>query len=252
MRCKIAAVFFLFIIGFFNSNADICYGSCGLILATNEFPPYTIIKDGEYSGIAVDIVKQLSSLAHHSSEIKILPWKRALKESQSQKFLLFPYTKRPYRLNQFKWIGPIMTDTFVFAVNSDDNRKFNSIEDFKDLEIGVIGSAPTEYRLKQLGFNKIQSVSQEKQNARKMIYGDRIDAWYVPVLILTHVLQSEEINLEKIKIIHKDIDVEMYIAASLSVPDKIVSLWQKNFDDLKKSGQYRQILEKYGYEPSQQ
>jgi polar amino acid transport system substrate-binding protein len=44
----------------------------------------------------------------------------------------------------------------------------------------------------------------------------------------------------------------MYIAASLSVPDEIVSSWQKNLDDLKKSGQYQQILKKYGYGTLQQ
>jgi polar amino acid transport system substrate-binding protein len=252
MRCKSAMIIFLFTIILFNSNVSTCYSSCDLSLVTNEFPPYTIVKDGEFPGIAVDIVKQLSSLANQPCGIKILPWKRALKESQSHKVLLFPYTKRPYRLTQFKWIGPIMTDTFVFAVNSEDNRKFNAIEDFKNLEVGVIHSGPTEYRLEKLGFDKIQPVSQEKQNARKMIYGNRIDAWYVPVSILTHTLRSEGIKSDRIKIAYKDIDVEMYIAASLSVPDEIVSSWQKNLDDLKKSGQYQQILKKYGYGTPQQ
>jgi polar amino acid transport system substrate-binding protein len=251
MRCKIATILFFFAIGLLMIDVGICHSSNELIMITNEFPPYTIIKDDRFSGIAVDIVKKLSSLACHSCEIKNLPWKRALRKSQSQQVLLFPYTRRPYREKQFKWIGPIMKDAFVFAMNSEDNRKFNSIEDFKDLEIGVIQSTPTAHRLEKLGFEKLQYVNQEKQNAHKMIYANRIDAWCAPELILTHTLRSEGFDLDKIKIAYKDIDVEMYIAASLSVPDDVVSLWQKNFDDLKKTGQYRQILNRYGFEPPQ-
>ena len=236
---------------FFNSNSGDCRNSDDLILVTNEFPPYTIIKDGEFSGIAVDIVKKLTSSAGYSCEITMLPWKRALKESQSRNVLLFPYTRRPYRETQFKWIGPIMKDIFVFAVNSYDNRRFNTIEDFRSLEIGVVQGTPTAYRLKELGFEKIQFVLQEKQNAFKLIYGNRIDAWYVPELILNQTLKSKGIKFEKMKIAYKDTEVEMYIAASLSVPDEIVTLWQKNFDDMKKHGHYREILEKYGFEKFQ-
>jgi len=251
MRCKIAAVLFLFAIIFFFSNTGTCLSSNDLLLVTNEFPPYTIIEEGEFSGISVDIVKQLSSLAGHSYNIVMLPWKRALKESQFRKVLLFPYTRRPYREKQFKWIGPIMTDTFVFAVNREDKRHFKTIDDFRDLEIGVIQGTPTAYRLKKMGFENLQFVIQEKQNAFKMVHGHRIDAWYVPELILTRTLRSEGIAFEKIRIAYKDIDVDMYIAASLSVPDEIVTLWQKNFEHLKKSGQYRQILKKYGCESPQ-
>ena len=144
-----------------------------------------------------------------------------------------------------------MTDTFVFVVNSEDKRDFNTIEDFRDLEIGVVQSTPTAYRLQKMGFKKLQYVSRERQNAFKMFYGNRIDAWYGPELILTHTLRSEGINPYKMKIAFRDIDVEMYIAASLSVRDDIVSLWQKNLDNLKNSGQYLQILKKYGYEQPQ-
>jgi len=225
MRYKVAAILFLLVCSFFNSKTGDCYSSDSLLLVTNEFPPYTIIKEDAFSGIAVEIVEKISNLAGCSCEIITLPWKRALKESQSRNLLLFPYTRRPYRENQFKWIGPIMTDTFVFAVNRKYNRHFSAIDDFRELEIGVVQGTPTVYRLKKMGFKKLQPVMQEKQNAFKMVFGDRIDAWYVPELILTRTLRSEGINLEKVRIAYRDIDVDMYIAASLSVPDEIVALW---------------------------
>ena len=154
---------------FFNSNVD-CYNSNELMLITNEFPPYTIIKNGEFSGIAVDIVNKLSILGGYPSKIIMLPWKRALVESQNRKVLLFPYTRRPYRLKQFKWIGPIMTDAFVFAVSSDDNSKFNTIEDFRDLEIGVVQGTPTVHRLKKNGVQEITARHARETKCFKMVY----------------------------------------------------------------------------------
>jgi polar amino acid transport system substrate-binding protein len=142
-----------------------------------------------------------------------------------------------------------MKDAFVFAVNRKDNRHFNAIDDFRELEVGVVQGTPTVQRLKKLGFKNLQPVMQEKQNAFKMIYGNRIDAWYTAELILIQTIKTEGIKSDKIKIVYKDIDVEMYIAASLSVPDEIVSQWQKNFDGMKKSGQYQQILKQYGHDP---
>ncbi|WP_419663841.1 extracellular solute-binding protein, family 3 [Desulfosarcina variabilis str. Montpellier] len=247
MGSKITALLFLLIIICFNSKNAICYDPNDLILVTNEFPPYTIIKDGEFSGIAVDIIKKLSNLNGYSGEIIILPWKRALEYSKNRNVFLFPYTRRPYREKQFKWIGPILTDTFVFGVNSKEKRNFSTIEDFKNLEIGVIHSSPTAFRLETMGFKKLQLVNQEKQNAFKLVYANRIDAWYAPKFILDHTLQAEGIKSDKVKIAYKDIDVEMYIAGSMTVRDEIITLWQKGLDDMKKSGQYQQILKKYGY-----
>ena len=247
MGLRTKMLIFLLIIICINSRDGICKDPYELLLVTNEFPPYTFIKHGEFSGIAIDIVKTLSNLTGYSDQIVTLPWKRALSNAKSKNVFLFPYTRQPYREKKFKWVGPIMADTFVFGVNGKEKRTFNNIEDFRDLSIGVVYSTPTAYRLKEMGFKRLQLVNLEKQNAFKLVYANRIDAWYVPLLILNHTLQSEGIESDKVKIAFKDVDVEMYIAGSLSVPDKMVTAWQKGLDDMKKSGQYHQILKKYGY-----
>ncbi|WP_419659981.1 extracellular solute-binding protein, family 3 [Desulfosarcina variabilis str. Montpellier] len=252
MGFRIKIITFLLIIICFNAREGCCKVPQDLLLVTNEFPPYTIIRSGEFSGIAIDIVKQLSNLTGSSDQIVTLPWKRALYNAKNKNVFLFPYTRQPYREKQFKWVGPIMIDKFVFGVNSNEKRNFNSIEDFRDLSIGAVYSTPTAYRLKELGFKRLQLVNLEKQNAFKLVYANRIDAWYVPELILNHTLQSEGIKSDKVKIAFKDIDVEMYIAGSLSVPDEIVTSWRKGLDDMKKNRQYHQILKKYGYEATQQ
>ena len=235
----------LMIVSFFCIASSFAQDSNGLMLVTNEFPPYASFRDGQLSGIAVDIVTTLMNQAGYSGKIIMLPWKRALQYSQNQKMMLFPYTRRPYRKKSFKWIGPILNDRFVFAVRRSDKRAFSNIDDLKNLQIGVNQSTPTAFRLHELGFQKLQVVTSEKFNAKKLVAGKRIDAWYAPYLILKHTLQFEKIAEEEIRIAFFDIDVDMCIGASLSVPDETVALWQKTLDEMKADGTYQLILSRY-------
>ena len=213
------------------------------LLITDDFPPYASYRDGRLSGIAVAIVKELMKSTGCSGKIEMLPWKRAIAYSRKSKAMLFPFTRRPYREKEYKWIGPVLKDRFVFAVCNEDNGNYTRIDDFRDLEIGVASGTPTEHRLQELAFNHIQRVAAEKQNAMKMLGAHRIDAWYSTDLILHHTIESLGIDPKEIRIALQDIDVEMYIAASLSVPDEVVLKWQNSLDAMKDSGRYQAILE---------
>ncbi|WP_319410154.1 transporter substrate-binding domain-containing protein [uncultured Desulfosarcina sp.] len=249
MTRKTIVTVLLMMVSLFNIASSFAQDPNRLMLVTNEFPPYASFKDGQFSGIAVDIITKLMSQAGYPGKIIILPWKRALQYSQNQKMMLFPYTRRPYREKSFKWIGPILNDRFVFAVRSSDKRIFSNIDDFKNLQIGVNESTPTAFRLHELAFEKLQIVTSEKFNAKKLVAGNRIDAWYAPYLILKYTIQFEKIAEKEIRIAFLDIGVDMYIAASLSVPDETIALWQKNLDEMKENGTYQLILSKSIYKP---
>lgn len=228
---------------------DIAYGFAEdpeeLALVTNDFPPYSYKQDGQWSGIAADIVTALMKQAAFKGRIEMLPWKRAVIYSlEGKKMMLFPFTRRPFREKKYKWIGPIGSDSFVFAVPGEDKRIYTSIEDFRNMQIGVNGSTPTAARLQALGFKNLQVVTSEKLNANKLIGLNRIDAWYSTYLILKHTVKSLNIDESKIRIIFWDIRVDMYIAATLSVPDETVSRWQNNLDAMKADGRYQMIMQK--------
>lgn len=217
-----------------------------VILVTNDFPPYSYMQNGQWAGIAVEIVRELIKQTGCNCKIEMLPWKRAVTYSLEGKklMMLFPFTRRPYREKQYKWIGPIGTDSFVFAVPAKDGNRYFSIDDFRNLQIGVNGGTPTAARLQRMGFKNLQVVTSEKLNAHKLVGHNRIDAWYSTDLILRHTVKSLKIDENKIKIIYRDIGVEMYIAATMNVPDETISLWQKKFDEMKADGRFQMILNK--------
>ena len=77
---------------------------------------------------------------------------------------------------------------------------------------------------------------------KKLVSPNRIDAWYCSYLILKYTMKLEGIDEKLIRIAYTDINVEMYIGASLTVPDEIVARWQINLDELKENGKYQDIL----------
>jgi hypothetical protein len=52
----------------------------------------------------------------------------------------------------------------------------------------------------------------------------------------------EGLDEKLLRIAYKDMDVEMYIGASLSVPDEMVAQWQKALDEMKETGKYQDLL----------
>ena len=213
-----------------------------LILATDEFPPYSFFKNGRLSGIAVDLVNTLVERTGYNGETTVLPWKRALAYAKNHPVMLFPFARMPYRENHYKWVGPIMIDSFVFGVRSSEKTAYTCLDDLKKARIGIERCTPAAFRLQNLGFDNLQVVSSDAFNAKKLIIGKRIDAWYSSHLILHYTLKLAGFDRNQVRIAYKDMDVEMYIGASLQVSDQIVALWQKNLDEMKENGQYQRIL----------
>ncbi len=213
-----------------------------LILATNEFPPYSFYRDGRLAGIAVDLVNALVARTGYKGGTKLMPWRRAIEYAEDHPVVLFPFARMPYREKKYRWIGPIMVDSFVFGVRSSDKTPFTDLDDFKTIQIGAERSTPGAVRLALLGFEKIQTVSTDRFNAKKLIVGRRIDAWYSTHLIMQYTLEMAGINRNQLRIAYKDMDIEMYIGASLRVSGQTVAQWQKNLDEMKENGQYQQIL----------
>ena len=244
MACITFRAVLLFI--FLFSNSTVCFSkiSQNIILATDELPPYSFYDNGRLTGIAVNIVRELMQMDGYSGKISMLPWKRALNYLESHPVLFFPFAMPSFLKTDCKLIGPIMIDSFVFAVHSSDKRFFQNIEDFKSIQIGVNGGTPTSIRLQHLGFQNVQNVNSEKLNAKKLVLGRRIDAWYCPYLILLYTMRRENISEKLIRIEYKDIDVEMFIGASSKVPVETIERWQRNFDEMKENGSYQSVIYK--------
>ena len=241
---RLGNILLILFIFFSGTGLGFAGGTDTCLLITDDFPPYSFYRDGRLAGMAVDIVNLLMKDTGFHGKIDVLPWKRAIDYASRSKVMLFPFTRMPYREKKYRWIGPIAKDRFVFAVCREDKGSYASIESFRDLEIGVVNGTPTAFRLRAMGFDHLQVVNLEKQNAMKLIGAHRIDAWYASYRIIRYTLKSLGLPEKEIRFAFSDIDVEMYIGASLGVPDEMVAKWQHALDAMKADGRYRSVMDR--------
>ncbi len=213
-------------------------------LVTGELPPYSYKEENKIIGVASDVVDTLKNRVGYSHNIKFYPWARALKLSTEKGTITYPLARLPYREQSYRWIGPLLVDSFVFIVKASDSTDFTSLEDLKNMSIGVNRFAPTEKRLIKKGFKNIDQAGSEIQNGKKFIMG-RFDAWYTTHLMAKHIFKKLGVEKNKYTVAFVDLEVSMYLAASLDLVSE-APIWQAELNRMKSDGAYQKILQGYG------
>lgn len=214
-----------------------------LKIVTGELPPYSYTQDGKQAGVGTDIVEEIKRRTACTAQIESRPWKRVMAESGDHQQLIYPLARTPAREAHFKWIGPFLKDKLIFAVRASDTRRFSGVDDFRMLTVGANRGAATEMRLQELGLQKVDLGGSEEINLRKLL-NRRFDVWFTSTHLLESALRNSGHDMRDVKIAASDIDLQLYVAASLDVDDRTVRLWQKTLDDMKADGNYQVILDK--------
>ncbi|SLM32587.1 putative Family 3 extracellular solute-binding protein [Desulfamplus magnetovallimortis] len=218
-----------------NINADT------INILTGELPPYSYSENGEQYGLGSAIVKEICNRTGAACHIETLPWSRSVVLSQKQEnSIIYPLGRTKEREEKYLWIGPILKDRLVFAVRKSDERTFNSLDDLKDLKIGVILNAPPQKRLQNMKFSQIDTVIDESINGKKLLKG-RIDAWYAAELIMMDAIKKGGLNQDEFKIGFVDMDLVFYIGTSKNMTD-IAIKWQEVLEGIKSDGTYDKII----------
>lgn len=86
-----------------------------LRLLTEDAPPMSFMRDGELSGLSVEVVRALLARTGDNASIELLPWTRAMHLAQQQAdTALFSTVRTPEREDRFHWVGPIVVGTTSF------------------------------------------------------------------------------------------------------------------------------------------
>ena len=212
-------------------------------ILTGELPPYSYTDGNEHTGIGGDIVNEIFKRTKTPYPIQSLPWSRSVVLSQKEdNRLIYPLGRTKERENNYLWIGPILEDRLVFLVRASDERTFGSLDDFKDLKVGVLLNAPPQKRLQGLNFTKIDTVHSEDVNIKKLLKG-RLDAWYAAERIMMHTIDKEGFDKNEFKVGFVDRELIFYIGASKSLAT-LAAAWQKTLDEMKSDGTYQKIVDR--------
>ncbi len=215
---------------------------------TDNYPPYNYRKKNKIVGLSTEIVKQVLKKADLKySKFEMKPWPRIYKIALYKKnVLIYSIAKTDKRINKFKWVGKIAPfDVYVYSAKND--LKIENLKDLKNFKIGAVKDDIRAQFLVDKGLkSNIEYAENDKKNVLKLI-SSRIDIMLNDKISMNYRLKNLGVSPGIVK---KYIKVEnlsrgLYMAFSNETPDKIVQKCRNALENLKKSGEYQQILDKY-------
>ncbi|WP_282110401.1 substrate-binding periplasmic protein [Shewanella algicola] len=214
---------------------------------TYPLPPFTYLDNGYLSGFSIDIIEAMMQNTQQTAKIEMYPFKRAFQLIKSQKnTALFLVAKRPERESEMKWVGPIISSGVYFYQKRDSGLSLAHLEDLKRVQnIGVVQDNADHTYLNAQGFTNLSTDNAQLQSLKMLSYG-RIDVAPMSELVMPYLAQAANIDINTIERTPiKLYDSTLYIAFSNDTSDEDIALWQQAFDELKKSGQYQAIYDRY-------
>ena len=222
----------------------------GLVLLTENFPPYNMAKNGKnfaqdenINGIAVDIVREMFKRADITYSLTLrFPWERIYKLAlEKPGYGVFVMARLPDREKLFKWVGPIGPDDWILLAKADSKIILESLEQARKYKIGAYkGDAIAETLAKQ-GLKPIV-VLRDQDNAKKLVNG-QIDLWATGDPAGRYLARQEGVN--GLKTVLRFNSTELYLALNKDVPDETVAKLQAALDQLRKEGVVDEIMSRY-------
>ena len=207
-----------------------------------DIPPYAFQKDGQADGAAVKILQALLKGEGKTAPITFLPWSRAQQDAQQTDAIgIIPLSRTTEREPLYKWVGPLVPDRQVLVTKKGGKPAPKSVAEAKDWIVGVLRGSPGELMLKDAGFTRLDSVTDEATSARKLDAG-HIDAWLVAELVAP--FQYRLLNLDP-STLENSVDVRpnvIWLGLSKAVPDETVAKLQKDLDAMRSTGEVDAII----------
>ena len=211
-----------------------------------ESMPFCGAVDGKPAGMAVDILNAATREGGPVFSFDFAtPWPRAQTQVHEQTNLaIIPFTRTAEREPNYKWIAELFPSRF-HLVTVGRSSSLKSVEEAKDMEVGVLNGSAVISTMTKLGFTKIQAVANDDINVRKIGAG-RLGAWvvsqYVGKYLSTKVGQDPEQLQYGAEV---GDEVHVFIAADNAFPESDAQSIKNAVQRVRDSGELSRILQKY-------
>ncbi len=222
---------FLLLVSFETTSSE------ELTILTENLPPLNYLRDGVLVGTSVEIVREIQQRVGSDEVIEVFPWARAYQLALTDKnIVLFGMTHTRARNKLFKWVGPLATKRDILLAKKGEKVVLKSLEDAKKvLRIGTLRDDTRERLLKDKGFQNLYSVSDEQNNAKKLMLG-RIDLWAYKTPGWRTVCELAGINSDEFVEVFDLREIDVSIAFSKTTSDAIVKKWRNAFNEMLSDG----------------
>ena len=212
-----------------------------LVFFLEDEPIYTS-SDPTSPGFFMEVVLEMTTQMGMTPKIEFLPWKRAqLMAIETPNAVIFPLTRTESREKKYNWICKVF-DVPVMFINKKIEARINTIEQARKIRaIGVILGTPQEEFLEIHGLSYITMAGKELYSK---LSSNWLDAIYTakPEALLGWRKGNHDGELQFGQT-HQTLP--LWIATSKH-SDQIDPLeWSKALAQVKRSGYFKQMVEKY-------
>jgi polar amino acid transport system substrate-binding protein len=198
-------------------------------------------------GSAVDFVNEIQARTGYTNKINLSTWTDAYAIPQYlPNSAVFTTARTPERENMFQWVGPISSSRCHFYTLTSSGLTISTLQQAKALQsIGTPNGWFTHDYLINNNFQNIVATAITSEDAfNQLINGD------VQALLLTDVAVNWLAGLNGIPMNDltqhmQALDINGYIAFSLSTPYNTVQKWQNHLNDMKTDGTFQTIWDKW-------
>lgn len=177
---------------------------------------------------------------------QIVPFKRGLAMIKQNRaaYALFNTGKRPDRIGQMKFVGPLTQDiNYLYELDAKPSG-IKALKDAKGLKLCVNRGGNMDTFATNNGF--IDIIRNNYERCFEMLVRGRVQFAAISHLDVSGVLKNANINPSLIQ------NTKVYLfksEGSLSfsnqVPDDVIQNWQSALNEIKKSGRYDILLQQY-------
>lgn len=215
--------------------------AAGVILATEEYPPFSYRDGKTIKGASVEQVEKVMKDAGIDYKIAMMPWARAYSLAQTTPMsCVFTTAHSAKRDPMFKWVEPLLVDRNILITRSGSGVTAKTLEEARQYTIGTQREDYTEVTLKENGFTKLDVATDFNATLRKLLNG-RIDM--MPISEIYFIKLKTEQPLEKVTVLSTQ---PMGIACEKNFPNDLLAKMQEALDKLIADGTQKTIFTRYG------
>jgi polar amino acid transport system substrate-binding protein len=213
-----------------------------------DFPPYSFAQNGEASGIATDLLRQICRAADLRCRIHIWPWARAFRTALSEKnSLVYSTTQTAERLDQFIWVGPFLPRAIVLFTLPGTDFPATRLREPGDYRFGAVFRDASVAELKEAGVpdSAVDLTNSHDDNMRALL-GRRITAvpdnelavrWYLK----THNLPQQSL----VSALQLGETGGYYFALNPDSDPELVRRLKQGYETVMKTAALKEILTHY-------
>ena len=231
-----------------------CAGNAGrhaekpvdLTILTEEYAPLNFSSDGEITGQATEVVRELARRTGTSVVIRIVAWEDGLKAVMEQpRTALYSTVMNPERKDNLQWVGPVtVLDTNLYA-RKGSGIAVRTLDDARSIPaIATVAEYYSEQVLKEEGFANLKRYASEEEALRALLSGD-VELFVSNNTVMPGLLDQVGATVDSLENIFTLSTDMAYIAFSPETPSDLVARWQDQLDAMKREGTFDRIYAKW-------